>query len=168
MSSLYRCTSSQLVKEHQTARRKVIQNISRLIHFHHESRLSDRNIITGTYTGKYLIHQTDMCTLGRYEATNLCQQRYQRRLSQQCRLTRHVRTGNDDDLLRATIQHHIIGNVLLSYGKLLLDNRMSSLADIQYIVVFDDRTYIIILTCHIGKRQQTVQTRDLVCIHLNG
>ena len=68
-----RCTSSQLVKKHQTARRKVIQNISRLIHFHHESRLSDRDIITGTYTGKYLIYQTDMCTLGRYEAANLRQ-----------------------------------------------------------------------------------------------
>ena len=163
-----RCTSSQLIKEHQAARRQVIQDICCLIHLYHKCRFSNRNIIAGTHTSEYLIHQANMRTLSRYEATDLCQQRYQSRLPQQCRLTSHIRTGNDNDLLRTAIQHHIIGNIFFPYRKLLLNNRMASLANIQYIVIFNNRTYIVILTRHIGKGKQAVQTCYLVCIDLDG
>ena len=43
---------------------------------------------------------------------------------------------------------------------------MTSLTDIQYIIVLNNRTDIIILTCHISERQQTVQTGNLIRINL--
>ena len=107
-----------------------------------------------------------MGTLRRNKRTDLRQQRNQCRLTQERRLTRHVRTGNDDNLLRSTIQHHVIGNILLTNRKLLFNHRVTSLTDIQYIIVLNNRTDIIILTCHISERQQTVQTGNLIRINL--
>ena len=40
------------------------------------------------------------------------------------------------------------------------------LTDIQYIIVLNNRTDIIILTRHISERQQTVQTGNLIRINL--
>ena len=47
----------------------------------------------------------------------------------------------------------IIGNVFLTYWELLLNHRMTPLTDIQYVIVFNYRANIVILTCYIGKCQ---------------
>ena len=163
-----RSTAPQLVEQHQAAGRKVVQDIRRLVHLHHKGRLAHGNIIAGTHTGEYLIHQPDMGTLRRHKTADLSQQRNQRRLPQQSRLTRHVGTRNDDNLLRLAIQHHIIGNILLADGELLLNHRVAPLADFQYVVVGNDGAYIVVLARCRGKGEQAVQTRYLVRIDLNG
>ena len=68
-----RSTAPQLVEQHQAAGRKVVQDIRRLVHLHHKGRLAHGNIIAGTHTGEYLIHQTDMGTLRRHETADLSQ-----------------------------------------------------------------------------------------------
>ena len=157
----------QLVKKHQAAWREIVQDVGSFIHLYHKGRFADGNIITGPHAGKYLVHQSDMCTLCGYETAYLRQQRYQCRLPQQCRLTRHVRTSDDNNLLRTAVQHHIVGYVLLSYRQLFLNHRMASLTNIQHIIIFNDRADIAVLTRYVGKRKQTVQTSNLGCIDLN-
>ena len=163
-----RSTTPQLIKQHKAARRQVIQDIRRLVHLYHKRRFADGDIVAGTHTGKDFIYQADMGTLGRHKTTDLSQQRNQRRLPQQCGFTCHVGTGNDNNLLRITIQHHIIGNVLLTYRKLLLNHRMASLMDFQYIIVGNDGADIVILAGSGSKGKQAVQARYLVGINLNG
>ncbi len=160
--------ASQLVEQYQATRRKVVQDVCRLVHLYHKGRLAHGNIIAGPHTGEYLIHQPDMGILRRYETADLSQQRNQCRLPQQSGLTRHIGTCYDNNLLGLAIQHHIVGNILLADGKLFLNHRMPSLADFQHIVVGNDGTYIVVLACCRGKGEQAVQTRYLVRIDLNG
>ena len=159
---------TQLVKQHQTARRKVVQDICCLIHFYHKGRLSHRYIIAGTHTGEYLIHHTDTGTLCRNKTPDLRQQRNQCRLAKQSRFTCHIRSRDNDNLLTVGIQIHIIGNVLLSHRKLFLYYRMASLLNIQHITVLYYRTDVLIRSGNIGKSKQTVQTGYLIGIYLNG
>ena len=72
---------SQLIKQHQTTAREVVQNICRLIHFNHKGRFAHRNVIAGSHTGEYFIHHTDPRTFGRNKTTHLRQQGNQRSLA---------------------------------------------------------------------------------------
>ena len=45
---------------------------------------------------------------------------------------------------------------------------MASLTNVQHIIIFDNRTDIIIFTGYIGKRQQTIDAGNLIGIDLNG
>ena len=160
--------SSQLIKQHQAARRQVVHDICSLRHLHHEGRFTHRDIVAGTNTGENLIHQTNVGTFRRHETTYLRHQRDESRLAEQGRFTRHIRTCDDDDLLTVAIQLHIVWHILFTDRQLAFDDRMASLADIQYIIVADHRTDILVGSCNLGKRQQAVQLRQLVGIHLNG
>ena len=42
---------------------------------------------------------------------------------------RHVRTGDDQDLLRGIVQEYVVGNIVLAQRKLLFDNRMPASFD---------------------------------------
>ena len=161
-------TAPQLVKKHQAAGRKVIQDVGRLVHLHHKRRLAHGDVVAGSHTGEYLVHQTDMRAFRRNETADLRHKRNQGGLTEQCRLTRHVGTGNDDNLLRAAVQHHIVGYVLLAYRKLLLDDRVTPLVYLQHLVFGDYGTDIIVFAGCGGKRQQAVQPGYLVRIGLNG
>ena len=86
----------------------------------------------------------------------------------QGRLTCHVRSGDDNDLLRFRIEIHIVGNVFFSCRKLFLDDRVTSLLDVEDIVVGYHRTDIFVGPGCIGKRQQAVQTGYLRGIDLDG
>ena len=107
-----------------------------------------------------------MGALRRDKRTDLSQQRNQCRLTQKRWLTRHIGTGYYDDLLRTTVQHHIIGNIFLSYRKLFLNYRVTALTNIQYVVILNNRTDVVILTRHISERQQTVQPGNLIGVNL--
>ena len=99
-----------------------------------------------------------MCRFRRHETTHLSHECDKGSLAQQGRLTGHVRSRDNDDLLFLSVQAHVIGNILLSRRKFLFNHRMASLPDVEHIVVRNDRTNVTILLCGLGKRQQTVQT----------
>ena len=109
-----------------------------------------------------------MGTLGRYETTDLCHEGNQGCLAEQGRLTGHVRSRNDDNLLLFRVEIHIVGNVFFSRRKLFFNHRMASLTDIEYIVIHHIRANVLIGTGHVGKRQQTVQPGYLCGIDLDG
>lgn len=59
-------------------------------------------------------------------------------------------------------------NNFAPYRKLLLDDRMTALPDVNHLTVLHNRTDIIVLFRHIGKSQQTIQSGNLTGINLNG
>ena len=137
-----RCASSDLVKKHQRARRKIVKDHGRLEHLHHESRFSAGDIVRRTHAGEYLVAIADRRSRSRHETTHLRHQHDQRCLSQEGRLTRHVRTGKDDHLLGIIVKIDVVRNELLARLHHRLDDRMTSLPDIDYLAVVHLRTAI--------------------------
>ena len=65
------CSAAQLIEKNQAARRHVVQDIRCFVHLYHKSRLTDRDIIGSSYTGKYLVYHTDTGRLSRHKTTYL-------------------------------------------------------------------------------------------------
>ena len=144
-------SSSQFIKKHQASRRNVVEDIGCLVHFDHKRRFSYRNVVAGTYTGKNFIYKADVRTFGRDKASNLRHQGDEGSLSEQSRLTGHVRSGDNDDLLLFRVEIHIVGDVLFSRWQLFLNHRMTSLTNVKHIIVHYIRTDVFIGTSHVGK-----------------
>ena len=70
-------TAPQLVKKHQATGRKVVQDVGRLVHLHHKRRLAHGDVVAGSHTGEYLVHQTDMRAFRRNETADLRHKRNQ-------------------------------------------------------------------------------------------
>ena len=131
------CAASKFVEQHQTSVRKVIQNTCSFVHFHHKCTFALRNIVAGTHAGKNLIDYPDFGTFHRHKTSNLSHERYQCSLSEQSRLTRHVGTCNNDDLLRFPVEKYIVCHIAFADRQLLLYHRMASLFDFYHIAVVD-------------------------------
>ena len=69
--------------------------------------------------------------LGRHEAPHLRHERDQGRLTQQGRLTRHVRTCKDDDLLLFIVEEGVVRDIGFARRQILLDHRMTAVAYIN-------------------------------------
>ena len=159
--------TAQLVEEYQRVRRDIVQNVRCFGHLNHEGRLAERDIVRRTDAGEYLVYQPYLGPLGRHVVARLCHQGDERRLSQQCRLTRHVRTRNDDDLLFVTVKQHVVRHVALAHGQLCLDHGVASLADVQPVVGSDDGPHVVVLLGRLGSRQQTVEASNDVGVLLH-
>ena len=133
---------AQFVKEHQTPLRDIIEDIGRFIHLNHECRFTQRDVVTGPDTREYLVHESYPCTLCRHKRTDLRQQYYQCRLTQQCRLARHIRPGDDHYLLTVGIKVYIIGYITFPEGQLPLDDGVTSALDVYCLALVYLGTYI--------------------------
>ena len=56
--------ATDLVKNQQTTRRGMMQNIRRLHHLHHKGGLPGMDFILRANAGEDAIHQTDLCRSG--------------------------------------------------------------------------------------------------------
>src|SRR5208337_5080069 len=99
-------------------------------------------IVAGADAGEYPVHQVEPCTRGRHERAHLCQQNDQRCLPQIGRLAAHVRTGENDDQVRAAVQVEIVGNkAFVAAGQLgLLDDRVPALDNLEVAAVVEHGT----------------------------
>ena len=156
------------VKQHKAPRRHIIQNARRLVHLHHKRRFARRDVVGGTHTGENLVHQPDTRRSRRNEATHLRHQHYQGGLAQQGRLTRHIRAGDDDDLLLVGVEVNIVGDVALAHGHHLLDDGMAAFLDVQDKRIVDDGLHIVVFQRNVGETHQAVNASHDGSIHLNG
>ena len=138
------CSTTQLIEEHQRTGRHIVQDVGSLRHLYHEGRFAQRDVVTGSHTGEDLIHQTHPCTLGRNKAAHLGQQHDERRLAEQGRFTRHVRTRNHHHLLLLGIEQHIIWHVSLAQRQLGFNHRMAALLDVQHLRIINNRAHIVV------------------------
>ena len=161
-------SAAQLVEEDQAPVRNIVKDTGCLRHLYHKGGFARRNIIGCAYPGKYLIDVPDACRFGRHVRSHLRQQHNQRRLSEQGRFTRHVWTGNHDDLLFVVVECQVVGNVLFADRELLFDHRMTPAFDLKQIAVVHIRAGVFVLNCHCGERAQTVDLGRQAGIELNG
>ena len=140
-----RSTSSQLIKEHQRARRNVVQDVCCLGHLYHEGRFAERYIVACTYTCKDFIHQSNSGALCGHKTAYLCQQHDKGGLAQQSRFTSHVRTGNHHDLLFLGIEQHIVRYIAFAQRQLGFNHRMPALLDVEHLRIIDDRAHVAVL-----------------------
>ena len=82
---------ANLIQDDQAAGRRVVQDVRRLAHLHHEGGLSARQIVACSDAREDAVHQVDPRLRRRDERASLRQQGEQRHLAYVSALARHVR-----------------------------------------------------------------------------
>src|SRR5690606_12088203 len=103
------------------------------------------------HPGEYLVDNSQTCRFSRNETSHLRHQNNQSSLSQQSRLTGHVRTGDNDDLLRFAVQENIVCDVISSGRQVLFNHRMTAAFDIQGGVTADFGATVVTALSNQGK-----------------
>ena len=70
-SVVSRSAAPDFIENHQTARRGIIQNVSRFVHLDGEGRLAGRQIVLGADAGEDAINQTDFGFARGHETADL-------------------------------------------------------------------------------------------------
>ena len=92
-------TAANLVHQDEAPLGDIVEDGSRLVHFHHEGRLARRDIVGSPYPSEHFIDDTQLGRTCGHKTSHLGHQRNQGRLAQQSRFTRHVGTSNHHNLL---------------------------------------------------------------------
>ena len=153
-----RSSSAYLVQKHQRTRRDVMQDHRSLQHLHHECGFSAGDVVGSSHTGEYLIAVTESRFGGWHIRSHLSHQDDQRRLTQERRLTGHVRTRKDDYLLLFIIKINVIRNEFLSGLHHGLDDRMTTLLYVDDLAVVHLRTAVIVGQRQVCKSAEHVQS----------
>ena len=161
-------SATNLVQQHQRAVGQVVQDHRGFQHLHHEGGFSAGNIIGRTHARENLVANADARRVGRNIAANLRQQDNQRGLPQQGAFTRHVRTGEDDDLLVAGIEPDIVRNVFLARFHEGFDDGMPSALDFQHLAFIHHRPAISVRKRERRKTAQHIDPRYDVAVGLDG
>ena len=90
---------SDLVQYDQAVLGCVIENIRRFSHFHHECGLSLHQVIPGSDSGENAIQNVDSGLGGWHKTSNMSHQTNQCDLSNIGAFPRHVRSGDEGDLM---------------------------------------------------------------------
>ena len=162
-----RCSSSDLVKEHQRTRGQIMQNHRSLQHLDHKGRFAARYIVRCSNAGEYLVAEAYFCGCCRHERAHLSHKHYKRRLPQQSRFSGHIRTCKDYHLLFFIVKIYVIWNEFLASLHHGLDDRMTSLPDINDLAVIHLRTAVIVAYRQVSKAGKHVQTRKDAAVLLN-
>ena len=86
-----RCSASDLVQNDQASLGRVVHDVRRLVHLHHERRLPARQIVVRADPRENAIDQSDLRACRRDKAADLRHQHNQRDLPDVSRFARHVR-----------------------------------------------------------------------------
>src|SRR3990167_3644191 len=100
-----RPTSSKIMR----LRGGVIQDICRLIHFHHKGTLPPRKFIRGAYPCKNSVYRSNDCFFCRDKTPHLCHENKKRYLANIRAFPRHIWPGNYHDRILSPIQIDIVG-----------------------------------------------------------
>ena len=144
-----------------------MQDHRSLEHFHHESGLSPGNVVRCPHTGEQLVAVPYPGRIRRNERPYLRKQYNQCRLAQQSGLSCHVRTGQDDDLLRAVVQIHIIGHELLATRHKGLYDRMPACLYVYGITVVHLRPAVPVGQSQVGEPGQDIKTCHYTAVGLD-
>ena len=154
--------SADLIENQQTVRCGVPEDIGNLCHFHHKGALSAGQIIRGSHPGKNPVHNADIRRFGGNKGTDLRHQDYQRCLTHISRFSGHIRAGDNGHPLVLLVQIGVVGDehVILHH---LLDNRVTSLFNVNPPLAVQLWPDIPVMLRHIGQRAENVQRRDRLC-----
>ena len=121
--------AADLVHQHQTARRRVVQDVGGLRHLDHERRAAPGKIISRTDAGEHAIERSDLRRRGRHEAADVREDHDQCRLAHEGALAAHVRAGDHPHAGRR------VEREIVRYERSVdetLDHRMAAATDAQH------------------------------------
>ena len=87
-------------------------------------------------------------------------------MAQECTLTRHVRTGDDDDLLTLGVEQNVIGDVFFPHGHQGFDHGVTAGFDVEGGGVVHHGTYIFLRPSQMGERVVAVEVGEGLSIVL--
>ena len=161
------CSTSDFIEKHQRTLRKIMQNHGCLQHLHHKRRLAARNIVRSTDTSEQFVEISEFRRFRRNERTDLRHKHYKRGLPEQCRLSGHVRTRQNDNLLILVIQMYVVRHIFFPGFHQCLYDRVTSGLYIQSQALPYFRTTVMTFHSELGKPCQHIQLRDRRRIHLD-
>ena len=136
------CATANFIQQYQTSVGDVVKDAGRLVHLDHKSGFASRDIVRCAYTSENLVYQSDMRLTGRYETAHLRHQHNQGGLPQQGRFSRHVGSGDDDNLLLVVVEVYVVVDIRFAGRQLCLDDRMPAGLDVQHGIFFNIRTRV--------------------------
>ncbi len=90
-----RRAAADFVEQHEALRRRVVQDVRRFAHLHHEGRSAAAEVVGGTDAREDTIDRADTRRTRRHEAAGVGEQHDERGLAHVRRFAAHVRAGDD-------------------------------------------------------------------------
>ena len=126
-----------LIEDDQTMCGRTVENRRRLKHLHHKRAHAFNEHVAGSHTGEDAIDDGQDGLACWDERADLGQKTNQRCLAQVDRLPRHVRPGEDHEVL-SLLQHQVVWHELFH----LFDDRMPTGADYDRVLCSESRPHI--------------------------
>ena len=123
-----RSPAADFIQNNETALGRVVYDVRRLVHLHHESRLPARKIVVRAHARKNAIDQPDLRARRRHETSDLRHQNDQRDLPDVGRFAGHVRPGDDRQSHSLAIELGIVRHKFF-LRQILIEHRMPAVAD---------------------------------------
>ena len=155
-----RRAAPQFVEEHERTLREVVHDVGGFGHLHHKRALPHRNVVAGTDTGEDFVDHADLGRLGGYEGAYLGQEGDECRLAEQGTFTRHVRSGDNDDLLFLGVQLHVVGRVVLAGRHEGFDDRVAASANVEGKSFVDYGSHVMSLSGHGSEALQRIKPAE--------
>ena len=132
-----RRAAADFIEHDEAARRRRVQDVGRLLHLHHERRLTAGDVVGRPDAREDAVDDRHLGVFRRDERADLREQGDERRLSQVGRLAAHVRPGQDHQLPRRSVQVDVVRDERL--GREALDHGMAAVGHGVVVAVMDVR-----------------------------
>ena len=159
-------STSDLIQDQKATGSGIAKNIGNLRHFHHKGTLSACKVIRCTYTGEDPVNHTDVCTVCRNKASDLCHQYDQGCLAHICGFSGHVWSCDNGDSFFVVVKIRIVWNEHIIFDH-LLHNRMTAVSDINEACLIDLWPDEIIPLGNQCKRSENIQCSHCFCSALD-
>ena len=159
-------STSDLIQDQKATGSGIAKNIGNLRHFHHKGTLSACKVIRCTYTGEDPVNHTDVCTVCRNKASDLCHQYDQGCLAHICGFSGHVWSCDNGDPFFVVVKIRIVWNEHIIFDH-LLHNRMTAVSDINEACLIDLWPDEIIPLGNQCKRSENIQCSHCFCSALD-
>ena len=138
---------ADLVEDQQAVFSGMAKNIGHFTHFHHKCTLPGSQVVGGSDSGKYPVHQTDARRLGRHKRADLRHQHDERRLTHVGGLSCHIRSGDHIYPVLLMVKKRIVRHKQIAPHH-FLHHRMSSVLDVDDASLIDGRPHVTVLFRH--------------------
>ena len=148
--------SSRMTK---TALGRVVDDVRRFVHLHHEGRLAAREIVVRADPGENAIDQADLRARRRDEAADLRHQDDQRHLPDVGRFPGHVWSGDDGQAELFAIELGVVRHKFF-FGQILIEHRMAPVLDDEPERIVEFRPAIMKQPRGFGQRAEHIERRN--------
>ncbi len=150
-----RRAAAYLVENDQASGGCRVQDVRGFLHLHHERGLPACDVVGRANAREDAIHDRQLGGARCHEGTGLRHQRQQCGLPQVRGLPTHVRPGEDDELVGAPVERHIVRHERV--GRVPLDDGMAHIGGLQLLTAVHERLRVVVNGGGVGERRQHVQ-----------